>query len=64
VAACRAAISPDVTLFVGGGIRTPAEAAAARKAGADFVVIGTAVEEGSDDGWRAQIESFVRAVTG
>jgi len=28
------------------------------------VVIGTAVEEGSDDGWRAQIESFVRAVTG
>jgi len=62
VAACRAALTPEVTLFVGGGIRTPAEAAAARKAGADFVVIGTAVEQGSDDGWRTQIESFVRAV--
>ena len=63
VAACRAAVPQGVTLFVGGGIRTPAEAGAARKAGADFVVIGTAVEEGSDDSWRTQIEAFVRAVS-
>jgi len=63
VAACRAAVPTGVTLFVGGGIRTPAEAGAARAAGADFVVIGTAVEQESDESWRAQIEAFVRAVT-
>ena len=56
IAACRAALPPSVTLFVGGGIRTPAQAAAARAAGADFVVIGTAVEQG------AAIDAFVRAV--
>ncbi|MFH1681560.1 MAG: geranylgeranylglyceryl/heptaprenylglyceryl phosphate synthase [Candidatus Eisenbacteria bacterium] len=33
-----------VPLFVGGGIRTAAEAAAAREAGADFVVVGHALE--------------------
>ena len=42
--ACRAAVS-TLTLFVGGGIKTPAQARAARVAGADFVVVGTAVEE-------------------
>jgi heptaprenylglyceryl phosphate synthase len=31
---------------VGGGIRTPAQARAARRAGADFIVIGTALETG------------------
>src|SRR5216110_1860184 len=36
---------PQRPLFVGGGIRTPAQARAARQAGADFVVIGTVVEE-------------------
>ncbi|HTY05051.1 MAG TPA: geranylgeranylglyceryl/heptaprenylglyceryl phosphate synthase [Gemmatimonadales bacterium] len=56
IAACRAAIADSVTLFVGGGIRTPAQAEAARRAGADFVVIGTAVEQG------AEIGAFVRAV--
>jgi len=56
IAACRAAVPAPVTLFVGGGIRTPAEAEAARRAGADFVVIGTAVEQG------AEIGAFVRAV--
>lgn len=64
VAACRATLPADVTLFVGGGIRTPAEAQAARAAGADFVVIGTAVEQGDDALWRAQIEAFVGAVQG
>ncbi len=45
IRACRAA-APDRPLFVGGGIRRPAEVRAAREAGADFVVIGTVVEEG------------------
>ncbi len=45
IRACRAAV-PAGLLFVGGGIRTPAQARAARQAGADFVVIGTVIEEG------------------
>jgi len=35
----------DVTLIVGGGIRTPSEASKVVKAGADIVVTGTIVEE-------------------
>jgi phosphoglycerol geranylgeranyltransferase len=54
IRACRAAV-PDRPLFVGGGIRTPAQARAARAAGADFVVIGTVVEEGSS------LQAFVEA---
>lgn len=46
IRACRAAIPAPRPLFVGGGIRTPAQARLARQAGADFVVIGTVVEEG------------------
>jgi phosphoglycerol geranylgeranyltransferase len=34
----------DLPLIVGGGLRTPEAARAAREAGADFVVVGTAVE--------------------
>ncbi len=49
IAACRAAI-PGLILFVGGGIRTPQQVRAARAAGADFVVVGTAVEEGAPGG--------------
>lgn len=45
IRACRAAV-PDRPLFVGGGIRRPQQARAARESGADFVVIGTVVEEG------------------
>jgi putative glycerol-1-phosphate prenyltransferase len=45
IRACRDAV-PARLLFVGGGIRTPAQVRAARQAGADFVVIGTVVEEG------------------
>jgi putative glycerol-1-phosphate prenyltransferase len=44
IRACRGAV-PDRPLFVGGGIKTPAQAQAARAGGADFVVIGTAIEE-------------------
>ena len=45
IRACRDAV-PQRLLFVGGGIRTPAQAKAARQAGADFVVIGSVIEEG------------------
>jgi geranylgeranylglyceryl phosphate synthase family protein len=63
IRACRAAIDgagngPAVPLFVGGGIRSPEQARAARAAGADFVVIGTVVEGGSG----AALEGFVQAV--
>jgi putative glycerol-1-phosphate prenyltransferase len=59
IRACRAAV-PNRPLFVGGGIKTPAQAKAARGAGADFVVVGTAVEEpGSAVGVLA---AFVEAV--
>ena len=60
VRACRAAV-PGRPLFVGGGIRTPAQARAARKAGADFVVIGTVIEEGPQNGLGA-LGAFVEAV--
>ncbi len=43
IRACRAAV-PDLTLFVGGGIKSSAQVRAARAAGADFVVVGTALE--------------------
>jgi phosphoglycerol geranylgeranyltransferase len=58
IAACRAALGAAAPLFVGGGIRTPAAAAAARASGADFVVVGTAFER---DG-TALLAPFVQAV--
>ncbi|HEY6807533.1 MAG TPA: geranylgeranylglyceryl/heptaprenylglyceryl phosphate synthase [Gemmatimonadales bacterium] len=64
VRACRAAIGPDALLFVGGGIRTPAQAGAAREAGADFVVIGTVVEQGADGARAGQLSAFAQAVRG
>ena len=48
VAAARSATQG--TLFVGGGVRTPAAVRAAREAGADYVVVGTVIER---DGARA-----------
>jgi phosphoglycerol geranylgeranyltransferase len=59
IAACRAAV-PDRPLFVGGGIRSPAQARAARSGGADFVVIGTVVEE--TGGLTGGLRAFVEAV--
>jgi len=62
IRACRAAAPPaEVALFVGGGIRTPEQARAARAAGADFVVIGTALEDGGPAS--TELAAFVRAVT-
>jgi geranylgeranylglyceryl phosphate synthase family protein len=62
IRACRAAIGTGLTLFVGGGIRTADQARAARVAGADFVVVGTAVEQ--RDGAAADLGALVRAVAG
>ena len=59
IAACRACLNdPGALLFVGGGIRTPEAAAAARNAGADFVVVGTALEPAGLDA----LAGFARAV--
>lgn len=58
IAACRASLEdPAVPLFVGGGIGEPRQAAAARAAGADFVVIGTAFERGD----APALDAFVSA---
>ncbi|HYK82261.1 MAG TPA: geranylgeranylglyceryl/heptaprenylglyceryl phosphate synthase [Gemmatimonadales bacterium] len=60
IRACRGAV-PGLVLFVGGGIRTPEQARAARAAGADFVVVGTALEErGAADG-DAELRALVEA---
>ncbi|HYT82327.1 MAG TPA: geranylgeranylglyceryl/heptaprenylglyceryl phosphate synthase [Gemmatimonadales bacterium] len=59
IRACRRAV-PGLTLFVGGGIRGPEEARAAREAGADFVVVGTALEEGGAQGGLAALVRAVR----
>ena len=58
IRACRAAV-PDRPLFVGGGIKSPAQAKAARTGGADFVVIGTVIEENGAGGG---LQAFVDAV--
>lgn len=61
IAACRSCLGDRaVPLFVGGGIRNPETAAAARSAGADFVVIGTALEQ---EGGHT-LAAFVQAVRG
>lgn len=60
ISACREAIAPDVPLLVGGGIREPAQAAAAFVAGADLVVIGSALEAAADDG-AAALAAFIQA---
>ena len=62
IAACRSALDETadgpVPLFVGGGIRTPEQARAARAAGAMYVVVGTVVEQGSPP-----LREFVDAIT-
>lgn len=57
IRACRDAVPAERPLFVGGGIRTPAQARAARQAGADFVVIGTIIEESTAADLRAFVEA-------
>jgi geranylgeranylglyceryl phosphate synthase family protein len=61
IRACRAAV-PELPLFVGGGIRTPEQVRAARaEGGADFVVVGTALEEGGAAAG-AQLRALVQAI--
>lgn len=61
IAACRTGLGdPAAPLFVGGGIRSPDEAAAARAAGADFIVIGTVLEQRGTH----SLTAFVQAVKG
>lgn len=55
IGACRAA-APELTLFVGGGIRTPSAVRAARAAGADFVVVGSALEAPGPQGVGPAVE--------
>jgi geranylgeranylglyceryl phosphate synthase family protein len=61
IRACRAAV-PGLSLFVGGGIRSPDQVRAARHAGADFVVVGTALEEQDAGAGAVDLPALVRAV--
>jgi phosphoglycerol geranylgeranyltransferase len=58
VAAVSRAIS--VPYIVGGGVRTPSEAAAVISAGAGAVQVGTALEKGGD--LKKKVAEFVRAI--
>jgi phosphoglycerol geranylgeranyltransferase len=59
IRAVKAAI--EIPLIVGGGIRTPAAAAAVAKAGADILVTGTVVEQMKN---AATLRDIVEAVKG
>ena len=61
IAAARRA-APDLALFVGGGIRSADEVRMARRAGADFVVVGTVLEESGAAAARGDLPALVRAV--
>ncbi len=52
----------SIPLLVGGGIRTPEQAGAAAKAGADIIVTGTAVERSADP--YRKLSALVKAVKG
>jgi phosphoglycerol geranylgeranyltransferase len=52
--------SPPPVTFIGGGIRTPYQARAAARAGADVIVTGTLAEEAEDV--KSALESIVSAV--
>ena len=57
IAAVRKAV--ELPLLVGGGIRDAKQAKTAFNAGADFVVIGNALEKGEDWGWVRKIKSEI-----
>ncbi|MCK5146967.1 geranylgeranylglyceryl/heptaprenylglyceryl phosphate synthase [bacterium] len=49
----------DLPLIVGGGIRTPEEASACARAGADFIVTGTIIEETDDNNFLRQLTDSI-----
>ncbi len=51
----------DLPLIIGGGIRTPESAEAARLAGADIIVTGTLLEQGTDN---SKLNAVVSAAKG
>jgi len=51
----------DLPLIIGGGIRTPEAAKAAREAGADVIVTGTLLEQGTDV---SKLKAVVEAAKG
>lgn len=59
ISAVKSSIS--IPLIVGGGIRTPEAAAAAREAGADIIITGTLLEQCNDDG---KLKAVVKASKG
>lgn len=59
IAAIRKAV--DIPLIIGGGIRTPEAAQAAREAGADIIVTGTLIEQCSDT---EKLRAVVKAAKG
>lgn len=48
-----------IPLIVGGGIRTPEQAREAAEAGADFIVVGNALEKTEDDGLLKDIAAAI-----
>ena len=56
VRAVRQAV--ELPLFVGGGLRTPAQVRDARSAGADFLVVGSAIESGGAGAMRELIAAL------
>ncbi len=60
IRACRDVLAADDVLFVGGGIATVEQVAAARQAGADFVVIGTALEQAATAAGGMDVERLSR----
>lgn len=59
IAALRATL--DVPLIVGGGLRTPEQVSAALGAGADLVVVGTAVEDDPSSSLLTELVAATRA---
>lgn len=59
ISAVKTAI--DIPLIIGGGIRTPEAAEAARKAGADIIVTGTFIEQCDDN---ERLKAVVKAAKG
>lgn len=51
----------NIPVIIGGGIRTPEAAEAARKAGADMIVTGTLIEQCDDD---TKLRAVVKAAKG